>query len=44
LARAIADHYRVRHDLEIRILTTDGELLRELTLVPTQDHRRPTPT
>jgi transposase InsO family protein len=28
------------HDLEIRILTTDGELLRELTLDPTRDYQR----
>jgi len=32
------------HDLEIRVLTTDGELLRELTLDPTRDYQRQTPT
>ena len=31
------------HDLEIRILTTHGELLRELTLDPTRDDQRQTP-
>jgi transposase InsO family protein len=31
------------HDLEIRVLTTDGELLRELTLDPTRDYQRQTP-
>jgi transposase InsO family protein len=31
------------HDLEIRILTTDGELLRELTLDPTRDYQHQTP-
>jgi transposase InsO family protein len=30
------------HDLEIRVLTTDGELLRELTLDPTLDYQRQT--
>lgn len=28
------------HDLEIRVLTTDGVLLRELTLDPTRDYQR----
>jgi transposase InsO family protein len=32
------------HDLEIRILTTDGELLRELTLDPTRDYQPQTRT
>jgi hypothetical protein len=27
------------HDLEIRVITTDGELLRELTLNPTRDYQ-----
>ena len=27
------------HDLDIRVLTTDGELLRELTLDPTRDYQ-----
>ena len=27
------------HDLDIRVLTTDGELLRELTLDPSRDYQ-----
>ena len=40
-------HWRIRHagtnilvlahDLDIRVLTTDGELIRELTLDPSRD-------
>jgi hypothetical protein len=30
------------HDFEIRVLTADGELLRELTLDPTRDYQRQT--
>ena len=32
------------HDLEIRVITHDGELLRELTLDPTRDYQRQIPT
>jgi hypothetical protein len=32
------------HDLQIRILNSDGELLRELLLDPTKDYQPPAKT